>query len=213
MLVMKFGGTSVENAAAIERAAQIVRGRLAKRPVVVVSAMAKVTDNLLAMARAAGAGERERALELSRSLRERHYTTAGELLGTGLFTQFHAELEADCDALDELLRGIAAVGELTPRTSDHVVSFGERLSSKMVHAAFSARGIPSKLVDACQCIVTDSTYTRAVPLFDETNQRLRSRVRPLVEAGTVPGLGGFMGATAGGITPPIGRGGSDFPAA
>ncbi|HKC70687.1 MAG TPA: hypothetical protein VKB60_03645, partial [Terriglobales bacterium] len=83
MLVMKFGGTSVENAAAIKRAGEIVRGRLAQRPVVVVSAMAKVTDNLLAMARAAGGGDRERVLELSRGLRERHYTTAGELLGTG----------------------------------------------------------------------------------------------------------------------------------
>src|SRR5438477_5672897 len=145
---MKFGGTSVEDATAIDGAAEIVRSRLPQRPVVVVSAMAKVTDQLLAMARAAGAGEREHALELSRCLRERHYTTAGELLGTGLFTQFHFELEAECDSLDELLRGIAAVGELTPRTSDNVLSFGERLSSKIATVAFSARGLPSQLVDA-----------------------------------------------------------------
>src|SRR5690349_7166376 len=104
MLVMKFGGTSVENAAAIDRAAEIVRSRLNQRPIVVVSAMAKVTDSLLAMGRAAGAGSRDEALSLSRKLRERHYTTAGELLGTGVFTQFHSELEHDCDALDELLR-------------------------------------------------------------------------------------------------------------
>src|SRR6185437_16135968 len=148
MLVMKFGGTSVENAAAIERAAETVRGRVAQRPVVVVSAMARVTDSLLAMARAAGAGDRERALELSRCLRERHYTTAGELLGTGLFTQFHSELEAECDALDELLRGIAAVREPTPRTSDYGISFGERLSSKLVHSAFTSNGMAAHVVRA-----------------------------------------------------------------
>src|SRR5947209_788985 len=96
-----------------DRPTEIVRSRLSQRPVVVVSAMAKVTDSLLAAGRAAGAGEREKALELARCLRERHFTTAGELLGTGLFTQLHAELAAECDALDELLRGIAAVGELT----------------------------------------------------------------------------------------------------
>jgi aspartate kinase len=213
MLVMKFGGTSVENAAAIKRAGEIVRERLPQRPVVVVSAMAKVTDSLLAMARAAGAGDRKRALELSRSLRERHYTTAGELLGTGLFTQFHSELEAECDALDELLRGIAAVGELTPRTSDHVVSFGEGLSSKLVHASFSAHGMAAQLVDARECIVTDATHTRAVPMLEETNQRLRTGVKPVVEAGRVAVMGGFIGATAEGITTTIGRGGSDFSAA
>ena len=97
MLVMKFGGTSVEDAAAIQRVAEIVTGRLDQRPVVVVSAMAKVTDALLATARAAGSGERENALALSRCLRERHYNTAGELLGTGLFTTFHSELEQEFD--------------------------------------------------------------------------------------------------------------------
>jgi len=90
MIVMKFGGTSVQDSAAISTAANIVKGRLAQKPVVVVSAMAKVTDQLLAMARAAGNGDRKTALDLSRSLRERHYNTAGELLGTAVFTQFHS---------------------------------------------------------------------------------------------------------------------------
>ncbi len=90
MIVMKFGGTSVQDAQAIDRAAAIVKERLPQKPVVVVSAMAKVTDQLLAMARAAGAGDRDTALKLCRQLQERHYNTAGELLGTGLFTNFHA---------------------------------------------------------------------------------------------------------------------------
>ena len=213
MIVMKFGGTSVEDAGAIERAAAIVKSRLPQKPVVVVSAMARVTDQLLVMARAAGAGDRDTALQLSRALRERHYNTAGELLGTGLFTQFHGELEGDFDALDELLRGIAAVGELTPRTSDHVGAYGELLSSKIISAAFSARGLNSTLVDSRECIITDSTHTRAAPLFEETNEHLSSTLQPLLQAGRVPVMGGFIGSTLTGVTTTIGRGGSDFSAA
>jgi len=213
MIVMKFGGTSVEDAKAIDRTAGIVRGRLARKPVVVVSAMAKVTDTLLKMAQAAGSGERDAALDLSRSLRERHYNTAGELLGTGVFTRFHSELEAEFDALDELLRGIAAVGEVTPRTTDHVAAYGELLSSRIVSEAFQVRGIPAALADSRQCIVTDGTHMRAVPFFDESNERLSQHVKPLIEAQRVPVMGGFIGATRSGVTTTIGRGGSDFSAA
>ena len=110
MIVMKFGGTSVEDSSAIDRIGTIVRDKQTDKPIVVVSAMSKVTDQLLAAGNAAGAGERDKALELSRALRERHYNTAGELLGTGVFTQFHAELEAEFDALDELLRGADLMG-------------------------------------------------------------------------------------------------------
>jgi aspartate kinase len=213
MIVMKFGGTSVEDAKAIDRTAGIVRQRLARKPVVVVSAMAKVTDTLLKMAQAAGAGERDTAIELSRGLRERHYNTAGELLGTGVFTKFHSELEAEFDALDELLRGIAAVGEVTPRTTDHVAAYGELLSSRIVSEAFQARGIPAALVDSRQCIVTDGTHMRAVPYFDESNERLVQYVKPLLAENRVPVMGGFIGATRSGVTTTIGRGGSDFSAA
>jgi aspartate kinase len=213
MIVMKFGGTSVEDAAAIERATAIVKGRVAEHPVVVVSALAKVTDQLQEMGEAAGRGDRESALQLARCLRERHYNVAGELLGTGLFTQFHAELESDFDSLEELLRGIAAVGELTPRISDNVLSFGELLSSKIVSAVFSLRGLEASLVDARDCIVTDATHTRATPLFDEIHDRLQHQVKPLVERGRVPVLGGFIAATREGIPTTLGRGGSDFTAA
>ena len=213
MIVMKFGGTSVENAKAIEHAATIVKGRLGQSPLVVVSAMAKVTDQLLAMARAAGNGDRKAALKLCRALQERHYNTAGELLGTALFTQFHSELGADFETLDELLRGIAAVGELTPRTTDYVAAFGEMLSSKIVTAAFAAMGLASVLVDSRECIKTDGAHTRANPLFEETNQKLELKVRPLVCSGKVPVMGGFIGSTKAGITTTIGRGGSDYSAA
>jgi aspartate kinase len=213
MIVMKFGGTSVGDTRAIERVASIVTERLPQRPVVVVSAMAKVTDQLLTMAKAAGSGDRKTALKVSRELRERHYTTAGELLGTALFTEFHSDLGDDFESLDELLRGISAVGELTPRTTDHVAAFGEMLSSKLVAAALSAHGLMSTMVDSRKCIVTDNAHTRATPLFDETNEKLRTHVLPLPNSGRVPVMGGFIGATRAGITTTIGRGGSDFSAA
>src|SRR5712691_8465555 len=213
MIVMKFGGTSVQDAKAIDRVGQIVQGRLADRPVVVVSAMAKVTDSLLAMGKAAGDGDRKTALKMARGLRERHYETAGELLGTALFTEFHSGLGADFEDLDELLRGIGAVGEITPRTYDSVASFGEMLSSKIVAAAFVARGLPGVHVDSRQCLLTDSSYTKAVPQFDETNERLQKRVKPLLESGKVPVMGGFIGSNRAGVTTTIGRGGSDLSAA
>ena len=212
MIVMKFGGTSVEDAAAIDRAAKIVAERRERLPVVVVSAMSKVTDQLLAAGRAAGEGDPDKALELSRGLRERHYATAGELLGTGLFTQFHSELESDFDALDELLRGIAAVGELTPRTTDLVASFGERTSSRMVTAAFARRDLPAAHVDSRSCVITDANHTKAVPLFPEIDLRLAHHVRPLLDRLSIPIMGGFIGSTRQGATTTLGRVGSDFTA-
>src|SRR5438105_6443426 len=191
-IVMKFGGTSVGDAKAIGRLVEIVRGRLKQSPVVVVSAMARVTDQLLKMARSAGDGDRKTALTLARELRERHYNTAGELLGTALFTQFHGDLGTEFEDLEELLRGISAVGELTPRTTDHVASFGEVLSSKLVTAALSAHGIEASLVDSRECIITDEIFTRATPLFDDTNARLTSLVGPLVDQDRVPVMGGFI---------------------
>ena len=213
MIVMKFGGTSVQDAAAIERAADIVRSRLEQHPAVVVSALAKVTDSLIAMGNAAGAGDRDKALDISRQLRERHYNVAGEALGTGVFTQFHSELESHFDAMDELLRGIAAVGELTPRTADNIASFGERISSQIIAAAFTLRGINAIHVDSTKVVVTDNQFGKAVPDFDETNDRLRAAVKPVMDRGLVPVMGGFIGATSQGTITTIGRGGSDFSAA
>jgi aspartate kinase len=213
MIVMKFGGTSVQDAEAIDRVAAIVRERLTENPVVVVSALARMTDQLLAMASAAKAGSRDKALELSLAARERHFNTASDLLGTGRFAEIHSDLEEEFNGLDELLRGVVAVGELTPRTTDNIAGFGERVSSKIAAAAFLARGLNAAHVDSRQCIVTDATFTKAVPQFEETNSRLLEIVKPLVNHGRVPIMGGFIGATREGISTTIGRGGSDFTAA
>src|SRR5215472_16105484 len=172
-----------------------------------------MTDQLLTVASAAAAGNREKALELSLAARERHFNTASDLLGTGRFAQIHAELEEEFNGLDDLLRGVVAVGELTPRTTDNIAGFGERVSSKIVTAAFSVRGLNASHVDSRQCIVTDSTFTKAVPDLEETDARLRETVKPLLDHRRIPIMGGFIGATRDGISTTIGRGGSDFTAA
>jgi len=213
MMVMKFGGTSVQDAEAIDRAAAIVRERVPEKPVVIVSALAKITDQLLAMAAAAGAGQREQALQLSRAARERHYNTAVDLLGAHAFEHIAPELEAEFKSLDELLRGVVAVGELTPRTTDTIAGFGERISSTIATAAFSQRGIEASHVDSRRCVVTDATFGKAVPQFQETDARLLEMVKPLLERGRIPVMGGFIGATREGVSTTLGRGGSDFSAA
>jgi aspartate kinase len=213
VIVMKFGGTSVQDAQAIDRISRIVRDRQAEKPVVVVSALAKITDQLLAMAAAAEAGDRTRALDLCRAARERHYTTASDLLGEKAFAPLAPVLEADFNGLEDLLRGVVAVGELTARTTDTISGFGERVSSKIAAAAFTQRGIDAAHVDSRQCVVTDANFGKAVPQFEETNARLIEIVKPLLDRGRVPVMGGFLGSTREGIATTLGRGGSDFSAA
>lgn len=213
MIVMKFGGTSVQDAQAIDRISAIVRDRLAEKPVVVVSALAKITDQLLAMAAAAGAGDRKKALDLCRVARDRHYSTASDLLGAKAFEPLSPVLDADFNSLEDLLRGVVAVGELTGRTTDTISGFGERVSSKIAAAAFAQRGINATHVDSRQCIVTDANFGKAIPQFEETNARLIEIVKPLLDRGRVPVMGGFMGSTREGIATTLGRGGSDFSAA
>jgi aspartate kinase len=215
LVVMKFGGTSVEDAQAMKRTAGIVRGRRDKglETVVVVSAMAKVTDLLVSAASAAGRGDKAGALAIGARLRHRHIDTATALLEEERFGRLQAVLHQEFDALDDLLRGIAAVGELTPRTNDFVLSFGERLSSRMIAEAFDELGMQGAHVDARSCIVTDATYGKAVPLENAIEEKLAAIVLPIIKAGKTPVLGGFIGATAEGITTTLGRGGSDYTAA
>jgi aspartate kinase len=175
--------------------------------------MAKVTDLLLSSASAAGRGDKSGALAIGARLRHRHIDTATALVEGEHFLRVQQALHQEFDALDDLLRGISAVGELTPRTNDLVVSFGERLSSRMVAEAFDQRGLQGAHVDARSCIVTDSSYGKAVPQESAIEAKLKEIVLPLIEAGKTPVLGGFIGADAEGITTTLGRGGSDYTAA
>ena len=215
LVVMKFGGTSVEDAQAMQRTAGIVRGRRERglEAVVVVSAMAKVTDLLLSAAAAAGRGDKAGALAIGARLRHRHIDTSTALLEPERFARLQVTLHHEFDALDDLLRGIAAVGELTPRTNDLVLSFGERLSSRIIAEAFEQHGLQGAHVDARSCIVTDASYGKAVPQEAAIEARLAATVLPLLDGGKTPVMGGFIGATAEGITTTLGRGGSDYTAA
>jgi aspartate kinase len=212
---MKFGGTSVEDAQAMERTAAIVRGRREKglEAVVVVSAMAKVTDLLLSAASAAGRGDKAGALAIGARLRHRHIDTSTALLQAERCVRVQQVLHQEFDALDDLLRGISAVGELTPRTNDLVVSFGERLSSRMMAETLDQHGLQGTHVDARSCIITDASYGKAVPQDAAIEAKLAEIVLPLIEAGHTPVMGGFIGSTAEGVTTTLGRGGSDFTAA
>ncbi len=211
MIVMKFGGTSVESAAAIERVASIVKARLDRRPVVVVSAMGKTTNKLLAIASDAVNGRREQALEQTQALREFHYREASQAIGDTGWPAAERILDEHFRELSELVRGLAVLGELTPRSIDAISSYGERLSSALVTLAFHGFGIEAAHLDARKLIVTDNRHTQAAPDFPNTYERLASEVPPLAaERGVV--MGGFIGATEDGVTTTLGRGGSDFTA-
>jgi aspartate kinase len=210
---MKFGGTSVEDPAAIRRTAAIVAGRVAqgKQPIVVVSAMAKVTDQLLRAAAIAAEGDRTGALAISSRLRSRHRDTAAALVAdSGALVD---RIDLKFDSLDEILRGLSAILELTPRVSDLIVSFGELFSSHIVAAAFRELGINSFHVDARQIIITDSQFQKAIPQDALIEERAPKKLLPLIAENQVPVMGGFIASNQAGISTTLGRGGSDFTAA
>jgi aspartate kinase len=216
LVVMKFGGTSVEDPAAIARTASIVAGRVAqgRQPVVVVSAMAKVTDQLLRAAACASTGDRAGALAISSRLRSRHRDTAVALVADPASAAALQNLiDQKFDSLDEILRGLAAILELTPRISDLIASYGERISSRIVAAAFRERSIDAAHVDAREIIVTDSQFQKAAPQNSVIDKRAPEKLLPLTSLGQVPVMGGFIASDLAGITTTLGRGGSDFTAA
>ncbi|MCU0617558.1 MAG: hypothetical protein MUD17_10835 [Gemmatimonadaceae bacterium] len=213
MIVCKFGGTSVQDAEAIARTAQIIRGRLDRQPVVVVSALGGVTNELLDIANRAATGNLLVALALVESLRERHLRTVATLLdGSAERNEIEADVSAGLDELAHLAEALSTLGFITPRSLDAVAAIGELLSSRIVAAAFRHRGIAAEWVDARDVMITDEHFTRASPDTARIASAARALVRPLVQAGRVPVLGGFVGATPSRITTTLGRGGSDYSA-
>lgn len=213
MIVVKFGGTSVGDAEAIERAAAIVEGRLEKRPVVVVSALGGATNALLAVGEQAAKGHLIGALRGVENLRDRHLTECEKLLGaSSVANDISSDLSAIFDELAALAEALSILGHATPRSFDTIAAFGEQASSHLVSAFFKQRGIPAEHVDAREVMVTDSQFMQAEPQTTEIAQRARDVVLPLLRDGKVPVLGGFIGATSDGITTTLGRGGSDYSA-
>lgn len=213
VVVMKFGGTSVEDAAAIRRLMAIVQSRSDERPVVVVSALAKVTDQLLEAGQAAARGRLGWALANVREVYVRHERLADELVEADAREVLHNELRNEFQALEALLHAIAESRHFDLRAQDHLLGFGERFSSQLLTAALAAGGTAAAHVDASQCIVTDARHGQAGPEWDLTNQRLQDALLLLLERGEVPVLGGFIASTSEGVPTTLGRGGSDFTAA
>ncbi len=212
MIVMKFGGTSVESAAAIERVAAIVRSRLERKPLVVVSAMGKTTNRLLAAAEKAAAGNLGDALRDAEELRDYHLREAALLAPAEKRAEAEALLKRRFEELESTLEKTAASGQVTPALWDEAASYGEQISSELIALAFPSFGIPAVHVDARAVLVTDSRHTQALPLYSRTYARFREIVAPLLEERAAV-MGGFIGATAEGVTTTLGRGGSDFSAA
>lgn len=214
MIVIKFGGTSVGDAEAIARAAGIVRGRLAQRPVVVVSALAGTTNRLLEIAAHSASGQLIVALSIIDELRGRHFAAIDDLLGGhDLADEVAAETGALFDELAHLAEALSVLGHATLRSQDAVASMGERLSAPIVAAAFLRAGLPATFVDARTVMTTSDDHAKAEPLPDAIASACRTTVAPLVQAGRVPVMGGYIGATTLGVTTTLGRGGSDYSAA
>jgi len=212
VVVLKFGGTSVEDAAAIRRMARIVQSRTEVRPVVVVSALAKVTDQLLSAAQAAGEGKLDYSNATVTSIRLRHRQIVGELLDAEDCAHLYQAFEADFQQLNVAICQVAGAGRLAPRAQDAILSFGEHLSSKLATAVLRAHSIDAVHFDAATAIVTDSRHTRATPLWERTFENLSKDLESLVETHQVPVMGGFIATTSDGVPATLGRGGSDLTA-
>ena len=200
MIVMKFGGTSVEDAAAIDRSCGIVAQRISRKPFVVVSALAGTTNGLLEAGRLASERKLDEALSILAPLEKRHV----DLLPS---------TAADFAALRELLRALSAIGELSARTRDLIASYGEVLSSQIFTDRLRKLGHDVVHIDARQCIITDDSFGSAAPLIGTIRSNLQKMARPHLETGRVVVMGGFIGSTESGATTTLGRGASDYSAA
>jgi bifunctional aspartokinase / homoserine dehydrogenase 1 len=213
---MKFGGTSVGSAEAMAQVADIVEDELrdGHQVAVVVSAMSGVTDMLIESVQKAIQGDKWGYLSISQDIRDKHEDTIDELIGAGnLRESVLQRIHALMNKHRELCEAINTLGEATPRIWDAIVSFGERLSSRVFAAVLIERGINAQQFDASEFVVTNDIFRDADPLWDKTEQRISEKLKPIVQNGIVPVITGFIGATVDGHITTLGRGGSDFSAA
>ena len=210
---MKFGGTSVEDAAAIRNLTQIVRKDLRRKPVVVVSACAGITNQLLHTAALASQGKKDEALASIAAIESRHKRIVKDLFTGDTLKFLNKHFTTIGEELAALVSGVAVLGELTPRSLDTFAAYGEMMSSFIIHHYLESEKIKSFWVDARSFMTTDDRFTRAQVHFDATEQKLKEIVLPKLHNGYVVMTQGFVGATTAGITATIGRGGSDYSAA
>ena len=209
MIIAKFGGTSVADSEAIGRMIDIVRSRIPERPVIVVSALAGVTDGLLSLAAQAETEEPATLDQALRALLDRHVQIAHSLPGAEAALD---SILADGEALRLELKDLRD-RRPSPAQLDAIAGRGELWSSRLVAGALSGAGVNVTWIDVRPIMVTDARFTRATPYMQVINTRARECLRPLCQAGQVPVTQGFIGATATGASTTLGRGGSDFTAA
>jgi len=220
LIVMKFGGSSVADAGRIRNVVEIIAeqarkaDRIEERPVVVVSALGGVTDLLVAAARAAGQDDLPSQESAVAEIERRHRWAISECFDS---SEHRHDLEMVVTDLFEelrlLLRSVRTLGELTPRAMDAVLACGELISSQILSAALSSAGVPSRWIDPRQLLITDDRQGDARPDLDLLRGSVRELVLPVVEAGEVAVIGGFVGRSSRGITTTLGRGGGDTTAA
>lgn len=213
MIVMKFGGTSVEDATAIKRLISIVRQKLDRQPIVVVSAMARVTNSLLECAKLAAEGKLAEVDDKLAEIKTRHLAVIDEVAMETEKSGLHAQLESRLAELQKELTQIRDLAVVTPELSDSVSANGELLSSLVVAACFRAEGITSDFVDIRPLMRTNSDFTRAAIEFEKADPAIANRFSALEAAGVLPVTQGFIGSDETGRTTTIGRGGSDYSAA
>jgi aspartate kinase len=205
MIVMKFGGSSVAGAERIRYVGELVKAQLSRKPALVLSAMGDTTDDLLAAA-ADALGEGRVSIDKIEAL---HLTTVKEL---GLGALGEEEIRPLLEELRDLLVGISLIKELTGRTRDYLVSFGERLSVRIAAAYFNAQGINARALDSWDAgFISDSQFT-AAEILEEAWTLIPRAVVPLTEAGLVPVVTGFIARDGAGNITTLGRGGSDLSA-
>ena len=211
--IHKFGGASLANGAAIAQAVAIIRARRPAPMVVVVSAMAGVTDALLDLAAAAIQRGPDSARATVEALCAQHLGAVRALLGPGPRTdELVQTIEHAFAEVEPLAAGLRILRELTPRTTDYLVARGEQLSARIVAAALDCAGCPATYVDAAAVIQTDGTFGNASPDLARTERSARHVLRPLLARGVVPVVPGFLGAAPDGQVATLGRGGSDLTA-
>lgn len=215
MIVIKFGGTSVMDADRMGRAIEIVAARAERRPVVVVSALSGVTNELAEATASAAKGEFDEARGMVDRIRERHESIGYSLIGqkADFFESFLAQLRRHTTAIEEILKGIALVGEVSLRANDKIAAMGEKLSSVLFTYTMRTKTLVAVHVDSEDVIVTNERFGNAVPVMDRTRENARRVLLPELERNHLPVMGGFFGRSASGATTTLGRGGSDYSAA
>jgi aspartate kinase len=211
--VMKFGGTSVQDAEAFSRVASIVKGEEANSPLVVTSAMSKVTDSLLNAFETAKKGAVEDAVLSLEPHFERHKVVSKELTGETQQKLFAVELDFAERELGDLLMRVSRRSLPLQMLKDAIVSYGEQLSSRLLAFVCQAKDLNARHADSRRLIVTDDEFGSAAPIFNETKELIRLELQPLINAGEIPVMGGFIAANRSGETTTLGRGGSDYSAA